>query len=240
MPKPSLSAKQQAFVNEYIVDLNATQAAIRAGYSPKTANSIACQLLTKLNIQAEIQAAMNKRAEKLNITADMVLARWWQIANQNVNDLVQYQRVCCHHCHGEDFLYQWTAPEYAAACRAAEMAGNAAPDDSGGFGYNRTLEPNPDCPVCYGEGIGQIHVNDTRKLSAGALAIYRGVHQGKEGLKVLLADQDRALENVARHLGMFKDVSAIDLTTGGKPLEQSKTVTPEQLDAAVKRALDEI
>ena len=53
MPKArTLTARQARFVEEYLIDLNATQAAIRAGYSEKTAREIAAQNLTKLNIQA--------------------------------------------------------------------------------------------------------------------------------------------------------------------------------------------
>jgi len=70
-----LTAKQKAFVQEYLVDLNATQAAIRAGYSAKTAGSIGQRLLTKVEIQAELAAAMAARGERTEITADYVLRR---------------------------------------------------------------------------------------------------------------------------------------------------------------------
>jgi phage terminase small subunit len=69
-----LTAKQQVFVNEYIIDLNATQAAIRAGYSEDTAYSIGSENLSKPEIQEFIQQAMNMRAVRLGITSDYVLA----------------------------------------------------------------------------------------------------------------------------------------------------------------------
>lgn len=68
-----LTPKQQLFVNEYLVDLNATQAALRSGYSEKTAKQMGTENLAKPYIAAAIQAAMNKRANKLEITADRVL-----------------------------------------------------------------------------------------------------------------------------------------------------------------------
>ena len=71
--RKTLSPKRKAFVAEYLVDLNATQAAIRAGYSEKTARSQGQRLLTKADIQEAIQAAQAKRAERLEITADMLL-----------------------------------------------------------------------------------------------------------------------------------------------------------------------
>lgn len=69
----ALTAKQQSFVDEYLIDLNATQAAIRAGYSEKTAGQIGDENLKKPQISQAIQAAMNKRAERTQVDADYVL-----------------------------------------------------------------------------------------------------------------------------------------------------------------------
>lgn len=69
-----LTAKQQRFVEEYLVDLNATQAAIRAGYSQNTAQEIGAENLTKPLIRAAIDAAKAERSEETGITAARVLA----------------------------------------------------------------------------------------------------------------------------------------------------------------------
>lgn len=71
---PKLTAKQQMFVKEYLIDLNATQAAIRAGYSKDTAKEIGYENLTKLHIVKEIQEALDKRSERTEIDADWVLS----------------------------------------------------------------------------------------------------------------------------------------------------------------------
>ena len=68
-----LTAKQERFCTEYIIDLNATQAAIRAGYSVKTANRIASENLSKPDIQRKIQELQQERAERTEITQDRVL-----------------------------------------------------------------------------------------------------------------------------------------------------------------------
>lgn len=68
-----LTPKQSLFVKEYLIDLNGTQAAIRAGYSEKTARQIAEENLSKPDIQAAVQEAMDKRAQKVEITAEYVL-----------------------------------------------------------------------------------------------------------------------------------------------------------------------
>ena len=69
----AMTPKQEAFVREYLVDLNATQAAIRAGYSKRTAHVIGHENLTKPEIAAAIETAMNERAKRTEITADYVL-----------------------------------------------------------------------------------------------------------------------------------------------------------------------
>jgi len=67
-----LTAKQQKFISEYLIDLNATQAAIRAGYSKKTARSIGQNLLTKVDIQEAIQEKQLKLREKAEITTEQL------------------------------------------------------------------------------------------------------------------------------------------------------------------------
>lgn len=73
MAERGLNPKQQRFVAEYLTDLNATQAAIRAGYSEKTAAVIGCENLKKPNIAAAIAEGQAKTAGALEITAEKVL-----------------------------------------------------------------------------------------------------------------------------------------------------------------------
>jgi phage terminase small subunit len=68
-----MTPKQVAFIGEYLKDLNGTQAAIRAGYSAKTANEQASRLLTDVNIAAAVAEAKAKRAEECGIDAAWVL-----------------------------------------------------------------------------------------------------------------------------------------------------------------------
>ena len=75
-----LTAKQKRFVAEYLVDLNATQAAIRAGYSQNTARVIGSENLTKPDIQAAIQEERDKLARKTEITQERVLREYARIA----------------------------------------------------------------------------------------------------------------------------------------------------------------
>ena len=82
-----LTAKQERFVQEYLVDLNATQAAIRAGYSEKRADQTGYENLRKPEIQKRIQALKDKTADKLEITAERVLQERAKIAFANAKYL---------------------------------------------------------------------------------------------------------------------------------------------------------
>lgn len=73
-PASTLTPKQERFVDEYLIDLNATQAAIRAGYSEKTAGSIGSENLQKPEIAAEITRRRAKLAEKAGLTLENHLA----------------------------------------------------------------------------------------------------------------------------------------------------------------------
>lgn len=75
-----LTPKQARFVEEYLVDLNATQAAIRAGYSAKTAEWIGPQLLGKTHVQERINSAQRERSARTGITADRVLKEIARVA----------------------------------------------------------------------------------------------------------------------------------------------------------------
>ena len=84
----NLTPKQQRFVEEYLIDLNATQAAIRAGYSEKTAKSIGQENLTKPDIQKAIEEAQNKRQKQTQIDAAYVLKRLVEIDQMDVLDIM--------------------------------------------------------------------------------------------------------------------------------------------------------
>ncbi|WP_417861867.1 terminase small subunit [Vreelandella venusta] len=199
-----LSARQSRFVDEYLIDLNATQAAIRAGYSKKTASRIGPELLGKTCVESAIQERMNQRSRRTEITADKVLQRWWDIATADAGELTQLRRGCCRYCHGEDHEFQWQdEDEFEQALTKAETG--KEPNDAGGYGYREFHQPHPGCPQCGGEGLPRVYAEDTRRLSGSAKLLFAGVKQTKEGLEIKTQDQGKALENVARHLGMFTD-----------------------------------
>ena len=82
-----MTPKQQRFVSEYLVDLNATQAAKRAGYSPRTANEQGARLLANVSVRSAIAEAKASRAERTQIDADWVLRRLATEVNADLADL---------------------------------------------------------------------------------------------------------------------------------------------------------
>ena len=84
-----LTPKQQRFVEEYLIDLNATQAAIRAGYSAKNADNISSDLLGKSQVSEAIYRKMDDRSRRTEITADRVLIELASIAFADITDYVQ-------------------------------------------------------------------------------------------------------------------------------------------------------
>lgn len=87
---PALRPKQAAFVREYLKDFNGTQAAIRAGYSAKTAREIATENLSKPAIVAAVAAIANARLEKLNIEGDEILREALLIAKSDIGDILDF------------------------------------------------------------------------------------------------------------------------------------------------------
>ena len=88
-----LTPKQRLFVEEFLVDLNAKQAAIRAGYSEKTATEIGSENLRKPHVSDAIREAMASRSERTGITADMVVEALWEEANDRGEDASHSARV---------------------------------------------------------------------------------------------------------------------------------------------------
>ncbi|EZO07551.1 terminase small subunit [Pseudomonas aeruginosa] len=85
----ALTKKQRLFVDEYLLDLNATQAAIRAGYSTRRAAEIGYQLLQRPEVAQAIQAAMAERSKRTEVEADYVIRRLREIDEMDVLDILE-------------------------------------------------------------------------------------------------------------------------------------------------------
>lgn len=86
----ALTPKQQAFVREYLADMNATQAAVRAGYSQKTAKEIGYQTLGRPEVADAIAEAMRARSKRTQITADRLVEEMAKLAYADITDAMDW------------------------------------------------------------------------------------------------------------------------------------------------------
>lgn len=213
--KMPLTPTEERFVEEYLADLNGTQAYMRAYPTAKatSARVQACRLLADPNIADAIAAAKAARSRKTAITSEEALQHVWGIATADTRELVEHRIGCCRYCWGKGFRYQRTAGEFerdeAELAKANEKAVESnktvlAFDPMGGIGFDKRIPPNRECPECFGEGVGRTVFKDTANLSPGAAALYAGVKETKDGLQVLTHNKGEALEKVFKHLGLYE------------------------------------
>ncbi|WP_312903621.1 terminase small subunit [Stutzerimonas nitrititolerans] len=197
---------QVRFVEEYLVDLNATQAAIRAGYSERTAKEIGYENLTKPYIQAAIAEARQAQQQRTEITADRVLREAWNQVTADARELTELVVVCCRHCYGKGHRRQRTQAErdYAFAEWVAEGEDPARFPEDGGVGFDPNREPFAECPECGGHGYPRVVLKDTRKLSQTAASLFAGVKQTKFGIEIQTHSKDAAMEKLFKHLGLYE------------------------------------
>lgn len=99
-----LTAKQQRFVDEYLIDLNATQAAIRAGYSPVSANKIAAENMAKPGVRACVDAAIAERSRRTGVNADRVVRELARLAFVSAPDVINVNTATLNEDATEDDL----------------------------------------------------------------------------------------------------------------------------------------
>lgn len=211
-----LTAKQAAFVDHWARYRNATQAYTHA-YDTNASYEIrrkeGCLLLADPRIRAAIKERQKIATADAGMDVAWLLGRFLAIATADPRELIGLKVGACRYCHGEGHGYQWREREYLEAIEKAEREAKARPfgpdaalpDYAGGFGYNATLEPHPDCPQCHGEGVERFVPRDTDKLSDDALLLYGGVKVKKDGYEVVIADRTKALEMAGKIIGAFTD-----------------------------------
>lgn len=109
-----MTDKQARFCEEYMIDLNATQAAIRAGYSPKTANEQAARLLANVSIQNRIAQLQAEQSRRTGVSADRVVRELAKVAFVNAGDLIDARTAS---------LKSDAAPDDLAAVQSVKVKG---------------------------------------------------------------------------------------------------------------------
>lgn len=227
-----LSVREAAFVDHYLVSFAVGRSYIEAGFkakTPQSARAAGSRLLASVNARRYLAQRSKAMFSRLEEEQDAVLRALTYVAFADPRELVEYWRFACRHCHGKMHRYQYTAGEWDKLMtahtekqeKAAEggMPTPKAPDQKGGVGYSISAEPNDDCPECGGVGEGRTIVKDTRHLSPAALTLYAGTKQTKDGIEVLMHDQMRARETLAKIRKMFDDSTTINVSINAAELD---------------------
>lgn len=111
----ALRAQQQRFVDEYLKDLNATQAAIRAGYSKKTADQQASRLLTNVKVREYLAERQNDRSKRTQITQDMVLRELAKIGFSDIRKVVRWGETQVRMVDGDEGEAEGMVPYHGLA-----------------------------------------------------------------------------------------------------------------------------
>ena len=214
----ALTEPELRFVDHYLRYRNVTQA-YRAAH-PDCAISTAAKAGRNYMENPRVRAAISARAKEAykdtQATVGWLLQRFLDIATADPRELIGLKIGCCRYCHGDDHGYQWREREYVEALAEAERESALAnpfnkaavrfPDIAGGLGYNATTPPHPDCPQCHGEGLERFVPRDTDDLSDQALLLFGGIKVKQNGAyEIVIADRQKALENVGRIMGAFTD-----------------------------------
>ncbi len=196
-----LSDQQMIFAQHVVEGKTRVEAYRLAGYTGKgnAAYVTASQLLRNPKVSRYVHHLRNERQRRYAAELDDVIGQLTAIINADPNEISQYRRVNCRYCWGSEHKYQWRdISEQLAAERKAEADGAHPPDTSGGIGFVDNGDPNPECPRCNGEGVGEPFFADTRDLEGDARYLLQGVKLGKFGIEILTADKDSARKELAR------------------------------------------
>lgn len=220
MPRYNLTPREERFAQLVQTERSMTHAYMAAGYDCSkmvrgSINGAAHKLSLKPAVAARIKELRESGVERVIMSVAEVMQDWVDIATADPNEVVQHRRVNCRHCWGKKHGYQYKdKAEHDAKLAEVELFNaklkrNAtpqfAPPATGGYGFVRNLPPCPACPVCDGEGVGDVWAADTSRLTGKAAKLYAGVKMTKNGLEVLLHDQEAARTNLAKAFGMFTE-----------------------------------
>jgi len=234
-----LTPKQDAFVLAYLETGNATEAYRRAydvgRMLTSTISNNAWTLMQKPEIKQRVQDAREATVSVATIDRAGVLALITEIATADASQLSEVQVRCCRHCWGMGYHYQWKNDAEFGFALAEAIDRNARkqseweknrdigmtqgpleldplPVDVGGYGFDVTGSPNPECPKCLGEGHVKTIFKDTRKLRGAAKRLFAGVKVTKDGIEIKQRDQAHALSLLAKEFNIAKDAPAVQVT----------------------------
>jgi hypothetical protein len=209
----TLTIKQLRFVNEYMIDSNGTQAAIRAGYSEQSASVQAYDLLRRPHIIKAIEERLRAAATAAGISAETVINELYDLAFADASELQELNVRPCPKCWPAGLTLEDPNP----LCDSPSIAE--------GFNFGG----------CAGAGIAIVKLTPTRKLSRRTAKLISAIRQKKDGsIEIEMRSQDKALELLGRARCVFVDRKELS-GPGGSPVAlmgvPARELTDEQIMA---------
>lgn len=203
-----LTVVERLFVEEYMIDQNASAAYKRAcpDVTDASAGTLGSRLLQKVEVVSAIAIAREELSNRTNINAERALREVWAIVTADPRELVQVKVGCCRFCYGENHKRQRTVAEMNADKEEHVTKGKdlATFDEEGGIGYDMLKTPHASCSTCGGDGESRAVLMDSRNFSPQAAALYAGAKQGKYGIEIQMHSKTDAMDKLFRHLGLYE------------------------------------
>lgn len=240
--------REARFIDLWVACHNGTQAYRAAGYaaaSDQIAAVCASQLLRKPKVQPYLAKRKAEFYAATETQRDRLLGTIVEASFADPRELSRYEYRACRYCWDEQHRYQYTPAELARAKEKYEQdkagfvivngpgSGDKYPafDEQGGATYDGRRDPHPECPECFGEGRGRLRIGDTRHLSPAALALYAGIEEGKDGIKIRHADQAKYRELLGRVVGLLDDDRELNLTVRASEEDLDKLYAAARAEA---------
>lgn len=252
--KDGLSERQRNFCRLLLKDpeMRATAAYRKAGYTCKNdqvAAASACTLLKNEKVRKFLEInrerALQRAAAKTGIDSAAIIEELTRIHEADADELSSYWRTACRYCWSFGYGYKRSPEEMKRARQqhADAVAANdllppyqkkkIAPfDEMGGDDFDCLADPDPNCTECRGLGVGTAVIKDTRKLSKAARALYAGIQQTKDGIKVLTHSKEGFTALLMRHAGMLIDRRELSGPGGGPVPVAGMTLPTDPIEAA--------
>lgn len=210
MSRIALTARQEAFAVAFAKSRSISKAYREAyevdpAWDARKIDKNARAVLNTPAVRERIEDLINAAAADAVFTVSDAIGRFLAIASADPNELVSLRVGACRYCHGDAHRYHWREREYLEALDRAERDSTPIPDIGGGFDYDATAVPHPECPECHGEGIGRVVASDTTALTQAGRLLFGGVKHTNNGPQIIIADRMKALEAACRLAGFFKD-----------------------------------
>lgn len=249
-----LTEKQRKFCRLVLKDpeMRASVAYRDAGYTCKndavaatSANALLKNQKVRDFLAKNREKALQRVAKKTGIDSEAIVAELTRIHQADADELSSYWRTACRYCWSFGYGYKRSPEEMKRARQQhadlVALNDQLPPyqkkkippfDEMGGDDFDCLADPDPNCTECRGLGVGTAVIKDTRKLSKGARALYAGIQQTKDGIKVLTHSKEGFTTLLMRHAGMLIDKRELSGPGGGPVPVAGMTLPTDPIEAA--------